>query len=115
MTSSPFRRCSALTILGFGVAAMTASGCAALTVNSYLERGADLHQYRTYDWAPAREQATGDPRLDNNELFDERVRMDIARAMERRGFERVSGHEPQLLVRYYVRVREELDANGTDQ
>ena len=51
------------------LAALTLTGCATpLRVNSFLDRGIDFAEYHTYNWAPPRAVATGDPRLDNDPL-----------------------------------------------
>ena len=33
--------------------ALAVNGCAPIRVNSYLERGVDFRQYRTYAWGPS--------------------------------------------------------------
>ncbi len=55
-------------------ALLLSAGCASVTVGSFAERGADLGQYHTYAWAPGDGVTTGDPRLDNNRFFEDRVR-----------------------------------------
>ena len=57
-----------------GVSALALAACATTNVRSFVERGIDVGQYRTYSCGPAAEQATGDPRLDNNQFFQERFR-----------------------------------------
>ena len=52
-----------------GVSALALAACATTNVSSFVERGIDVRQYRTYSWGPAGERATGDPRLDNNQFF----------------------------------------------
>ena len=53
--------------------ALALNACATLRVNSYLERGADFARYRSYAWRLSDAFSTGDPRLDNNRFFSERV------------------------------------------
>jgi hypothetical protein len=104
-----------------GVAAMVAltivagvTGCATLRVNSYLGRGVDLQQYHTYNWAPADTWSTGDPRLDNNRFFDERVRAQVDKELARRGFEKTAAEQPDVLVHYHASVSQEIDIRDLD-
>jgi hypothetical protein len=87
-------------------AAVTLSGCATMNVSSYVERGVDLGQYRTYDWAPAEQLATGDPRLDNSPFFQEQVQTAVERQLATRGFEKTAS--PDLLVHYHASVTQEI-------
>jgi hypothetical protein len=89
-----------------GIAAVTLAGCMTMTVESYLAPGVHLRGYHTYDWAPVTAEATGDPRLDNNRFFDERVRAAVDRQLGSNHFERSA--EPELLVRYHARVTQEI-------
>lgn len=111
--SSRMKRCgvvAAVALAGVGLAA----GCATMNVNSYMERGADLRQYRTYNWAPADTWSTGDPRLDNNRFFDERVRAQVERELARGGFERTATQQPAMLVHYHASVSQEIDVRALD-
>ena len=87
-----------------GVAALWLAGCATMSVNSYSERGVDVRRYRTYNWAPPDSWSTGDPRLDNNRFFDERVRAQVEGQLARRGFEKTASQQPDLLVHYHASV-----------
>jgi hypothetical protein len=89
-------------------AALMLSGCAARDINSYVEQGVNLKTYRTFDWGRTAEVGTGDPRLDNNRFFDERVRADVERELGGRGFERTSD-APDFLVHYYATVIQDVD------
>lgn len=97
------------------LAALALTGCATTNVRSFVERGVDVQQYRTYSWGPAREQATGDPRLDNNRFFQERIEAAIERNLNARGFEKARAGESDLLIRYYASVEQQVNANGADQ
>ena len=102
-----------VTVAVLGVLALTA--CATTNVRSFVERGIDVQQYRTYSWSPAREQATGDPRLDNNRFFKERIEAAVEHNLNARGFERTAAGDSDLLIRYYASVEQQLNANGADQ
>lgn len=91
-----------------------AAGCATMNVNSSIARNADLRQYRTYNWAPPDTWSTGDPRLDNNRFFDERVRAQVEQALARRGFEKTVTQQPAMLVHYHASVSQEIDVRELD-
>jgi len=55
------------------VSAVALTRCASTDIHSYLERGADLGRYHTYAWGRADAMSTGDPRLDGNPFFEERL------------------------------------------
>jgi hypothetical protein len=95
--------------------ALAIGGCAATRVGSYLERRADFSGYRTYEWAAPDAFSTGDPRLDNNTFFQERIRMSVDRALAARNFEKVSAGTADLVVHYHASVAQQVDVNGADQ
>ena len=72
------------------LAALALTGCVPVRVHSYVERGTDFSRYRTYNWGPPDSWTTGDPRLDNNPFFQERVRAEVDRQLARRGFEKAA-------------------------
>jgi hypothetical protein len=90
------------------------AGCATMNVNSYAERQTNLRQYRTYNWGPPDTWSTGDPRLDNNRFFDERVRARVEEQLARRGFEKTASDQPDLLVHYHASVSQEIDIRQLD-
>jgi hypothetical protein len=93
---------------------MSAS-CASITTNAYLMRGATIAGYETYGWGPAASLSTGDPRLDNNEIFDACVRSRVEAELDRRGFEQVNGlGMPDLLVHYHASMTQKIDTRATD-
>ena len=90
-------------------------GCATLRVNSYLERGADFGRYRSYAWAASDAFSTGDPRLDNNRFFSERVESAVDRQLRGRGFEKTRADVADLVIHIHARVDQRLDTNTIDQ
>jgi hypothetical protein len=58
-------------------------------------------------------QATGDARLDNNPFFHDRLRTNIDRGLEARGY-RPGGTAADLRVHYHATVRERIDVNSAD-
>jgi len=88
---------------------------ASMNISSFVERGTDVRQYRTYSWGPADLQATGDPRLDNNEFFQERIRAAIEQQLDGRGFEKTAADASDLLIHYHANVEQLVNANGLDE
>ena len=105
--------------LGCGAAAvamtMVLAACASMSVNSYLERGIQFTKYRTYKWGPPDTFSTGDPRLDNNRFFQERVQAEVNEQLVSRGFEQVTSAVPDLLLHYHASVTQQLEPNGADR
>ena len=105
-----------VTVAGMLIAALTLAGCATLRVNSYVDRGADFTRYRSYAWAERGAFATGDPRLDNNRFFSQRIEDAVDLQLAARGFEKVRPHAADLVIQIHARVdhRRQLDdTSGT--
>ena len=100
--------CRIVRILSVAAAALMLTGCASLNVSSYVERGIDVRQYRTFGWAPTDGLYTGDPRLDNNRFFDERVRTEVEAGLAARGFEKVA-MTPDVLIHYHANLTQRVD------
>jgi uncharacterized protein DUF4136 len=108
--------------LGHGIVAVSllagamAAGCAPIQVNSYAEPGVAFH-FRTYTWAPEDSVSTGDPRLDNNPFFSDRVRESVDRELAARGFEKTASGTPDVLLHYHASITQELEikAAATDR
>lgn len=101
-------------LTGVAVIAAGLAGCAPVRVNSYSERAVDFSRYRTYAWSPTVHGPTGDPRLDDNRFFHERVRADIESGLNRRGYEAAAAGEPDLIVHYHASVTQEIDVATVD-
>jgi hypothetical protein len=97
-------------LAGIAALAVALAGCATMQVNSYTERGLDLRSYRTYNWAPADQAPTGDPRLDNNQFFQERVRMAVENRLATRGLAKTA--MPDLLVHYHASVVQDIHTSS---
>jgi hypothetical protein len=92
------------------------AGCATMGVSSFLDRSVDFSQYHTYSWGPADALPTGDPRLDSNPFFKDRLEGGVDKALAARGFGRpASGASPDLLLHYHASVTQRLDVNGADR
>jgi uncharacterized protein DUF4136 len=90
------------------------AACAAVTVNSYSQRSFDIGRYHTYAWGPPDTHGTGDPRVDNNRFFEERVRQQVDRELAARGFEKVAG-VADLLIHYHASFSQKLDVRTLDR
>ena len=91
-------------------ASLLLASCAPVRVNSYVGRDLDLHRYHTYAWAPPDAFSTGDPRLDNNTFFIERVQRAVDGHLRQKGFERIAEGPPDFVVHYHARVEQRLDS-----
>jgi hypothetical protein len=88
---------------------LVVASCAPVRVNSYVGREFDLRRYHTYAWAPADTFSTGDPRLDNNTFFIERVQRAVDGQLRRKGFEKTAEGQPDFLIHYHARVEQRLE------
>jgi len=105
----PLSRLSVRLTVGV-IASLLLSSCAPVRVSSYVGRNLDLRRYHTYAWAPPDTFSTGDPRLDNNTIFVERVRRAVDSHLRQKGFEKASGVQPDFVVHYHARVEQRLDS-----
>jgi hypothetical protein len=96
-------------------AALTLAGCATMNISSFAARGVDFTALRTYAWGSEADVATGDPRLDSNPFFRDRVRESVDQRLASRGFEKVTSGTPDLLIHYHASVRQRLDISNVDQ
>lgn len=101
-------------ILVLVLAAATAAGCATLTVSSHIERNVNFADYVTYDWGPPDNLPVGDPRLDNNPFFRDRVQGAVEKQLAAKGYERALSGDPDLLVHYHASVSEKVDVYTAD-
>jgi hypothetical protein len=102
-------------VTGVAVAAVILSGCATMRVSSHTDHGLVWSKYRTYDWGPADALPPGDPRLDRDPFFKDRVEGAIEKAMAAKGFERAVSSQPDLLVHYHASITERVDVEPIDR
>jgi hypothetical protein len=95
--------------------ALALTGCATLRVNSYLERGADFSRYRSYAWAERDAFATGDPRLDNNRFFTQRIEEAVDMQLTARGFEKTSVSGADVLLHIHARMTQRVHTADFDR
>lgn len=98
------------------LAVVVLAGCAAtMNVSSYVERGTDFTQLRTYDWGPADALPTGDPRLDDNAFFLDHFEGAVETTLARKGYQRVETGSPDLLIHYHAAITPRTDINRLDR
>lgn len=97
------------------ISALALMGCATMNLSSHAERGLDFAQYRTYDWGPADALPIGNPRLDNNPFFHQRVQADVEKQLATMGFEETTSGTPDLLIHYHASINQRLDVSGADR
>ena len=97
--------------------ALTAAlpGCATMRANSFVQYGVDLSLYRSWNWGLADALPTGDPRLDNNEMFHDRLQEAVEAQMARKGYEQVAGAAADLLFHYHASVTERIVTSDIDR
>jgi len=91
--------------------ALAASACAGLRVHSFTERDVEFGRYRTYKFAPGELRSTGDPRLDGNRFFAERIQADVDDMLKARGYEKTTNPRADVLVHYHASVSQEIELN----
>jgi len=96
-------------------AAILLVGCATLRVDSFAARGFDVQQYQTYAWGAADGTPTGDPRIDSNTIFEDRLKGQVEKELERRGFAKATTAAPDLLVHYHASFTQEIDVRDLDR
>jgi hypothetical protein len=96
------------------VAGGLAGSCAPIRVSSYTGPRTDVTAYRTYAWATGELGATGDPRLDNNSFFRERVQTAADGQLRFRGYEKAASGMPDLTVHVHARLEQRLDTSAID-
>ena len=97
-------------LAGLFTLSLALTGCASSEVRSYTARGVDLREFQTYNWARDDGRSTGDPRLDNNRFFHERVRAAVDEQLAHKGFEKAAS--PDVIVRYRASVMQGIDYRG---
>jgi hypothetical protein len=95
--------------------AVVTAGCATLKVSSYVERGTDFTQFRTYDWGPADALPTGDPRLDEDPFFLDHFEGAVEIAMANKGYRLAETGPPDLLIHYHAAITPRIDINRLDR
>lgn len=73
----------------------------------------DFARYTTFTWEDADDRPIGDPRLENNELFETRLHAAVAFELSRADI-REANSGPALTVHHHVTVRNRVDVYEAD-
>lgn len=96
-------------------AVVVVTGCATTGVSSYRAIDIDFASYQTFDWGPPDALPTGDPRLDKDPYFQDRLQGAVERGLTRRNLPRSErGAAPDLLIHYHANVSRRLNVNRVD-
>jgi hypothetical protein len=104
-----------VSILAVAWATLALAGCATMRVGSFVERGTNFTVYRTYAWASDAQLSTGDPRLDNNEFFQTRLRAAVEKGLGARGLEKAESGQADVVLHYHASVTQKVDAGKVDE
>jgi hypothetical protein len=98
------------------VLGLTMSACATMNVSSHVERGLDIKQYHTWEWAPPDALPETDARL-NNSFFQDHFQGAVEREFAARGFTQTvsEGDVPDLRVHYHANISSQMTVNEGDQ
>ena len=97
-------------------AATLAAACATMRVGTYVERGTVFSKYHTYAWGPADALPIGDPRLENNPIFKDRLLGAVERGLTDHNLMLVpESARPDLLIHFHGSVRQILDVGAVDR
>lgn len=98
-----------------GLTTALLAGCAPLRVNTYVPRDAvSPMTFHSYAWATDDQLVTGDPRLDSNRFFQERVQMAVEEQLASRGFTKAAPDRADVVLHYHANLTQKVDANGAD-
>ena len=86
-----------------------------MNVSSHIERDVNFAAYTTYDWGPPDNLPVGDPRLDNNPFFTERLQADIEKQLATRGLEKTGLGIPDLLIHHHESVEQRIAVPAVDR
>jgi hypothetical protein len=91
------------------------SACVPMRVRSYAGPDANVGVYHSYRWAVGELESTGDPRLDSNRFFLERVQQAADAQLRQRGYEKAATGTADLVLHVHARVKQQLDASELDR
>lgn len=99
---------------GAATLGLAASGCAtALTAGADFNTSADFTRYTSFAWVEADAAPVGDPRLENNPFFTERLHHAIQAQLDRRGI-RHRSEGASLLIHHHASVRHHTEVYQAD-
>lgn len=94
---------------------LIAAGCATLRVNTYQWPGANFASYQTFTWGPPDRFSTGDPRLDNNEIFRNHVQRAVERELVMKRFSVAPPADADLIVHVHAHIDQRIESRTLDR
>ncbi len=85
------------------------TGCATVTSHSDWDTSANFSALQTYSWVPGQQPLTGDARIDNNTLLDQRVRQAVNTVLTSKGYIKTDTN-PDFWVSYSAAIEAKIDA-----
>lgn len=92
-----------------------AAGCGALRVNTYQWPGATFASYQTFTWGAQDRFSTGDPRLDNNEIFRNHVQRAVERELAMKRFSPAAPEAADLIVHVHAHIDQRIESRTLDR
>jgi hypothetical protein len=102
-------------VTGLSMLTIAVTACAPLRVDTYLDRHADVTGYRSYAWAENDAFATGDPRLDNNRFFVQRIEEAVDMQLAARGLEKTTPGTAEVLIHIHARMEQQVEPARIDR
>ncbi|MBT8358661.1 MAG: DUF4136 domain-containing protein [Deltaproteobacteria bacterium] len=101
-------------VIFFTVLALFA-GCSGIEISQDYSNNANFSNLKTFDWYLAKQNKTGDLRVDNP-LLESRIRKAVDRSLAQKGYQRISQGTPDFYVGYnyaiLTRIRSERVRTG---
>jgi len=94
--------------------AFTAACGLGVVAGADFDPGADFTRYTTFIWDEPDDRPVGDPRLENNPFFDERLHAAIAVELADHDI-RAGANGPGLIVHHHATVRNRVDVYEVDE
>lgn len=85
------------------------SGCSSIEVTSDYDPAVTFSEFQSYQWIADVPKKTGDPRIDNNSLLQNRVTTAVDRELALKGFQKVNSGNADFLVTYHVTLDKQTE------
>lgn len=106
------RQKSSLSVATFMICiALGFTGCSTMTSHTDWDGNANFAGLKTYSWVPGQQPPTGNPRIDNNTLLDDRIRSTVDDVLQARGYTKTSSN-PDFWVSYAAAIESKLNVTS---
>ena len=95
-------------------AASVVSSCAATMGSSHVDTAVNFAAYRSFDWGSPDVFPVGDPRLDRNADFIDRLQGSVEKQLALRGLEHGQAAQADLLIHFHASIDRRLQVAATD-